>query len=137
MEQDHYGILGLRRDASQADVKSAFRSLIKKYHPDRHPDSKVWAEWWTKSLIRANDALSDPDARKAYDAALDRVEYLKKYRITMDNWEEAQRRHEQMIRDLKDEHARKMAKLTKVAYSFVVASLVSFAVFCTILLFKK
>ena len=64
--RDYYATLGLSKDASQADVKKAFRRLARKHHPDVNKgDAK--AEQRFKELSEANEVLSDPKKRKAYD----------------------------------------------------------------------
>lgn len=63
--KDHYTTLGVARDASQADIKSAYRRLARKYHPDvsKHPD----AEARFKAVGEAYEVLKDPERRAAYD----------------------------------------------------------------------
>lgn len=65
MEKDFYQILGVSRDASQSDIKSAYRKLSKKYHPDicKEPG----AEDKFKEINEAYGVLSDPDKKKKYD----------------------------------------------------------------------
>jgi len=66
--KDYYGILGLPKDASEDDIKKAYRKLAMKYHPDRNQgdDSKV-AEEKFKEVKEAYEFLSDADKRAAYD----------------------------------------------------------------------
>ncbi len=63
---DHYETLGVKRDASAADIKKAYRKLARKYHPDANPGDKQ-AEERFKRVGEAYDVLSDPDKRKQYD----------------------------------------------------------------------
>jgi len=65
--KDYYQILGVPRDASQKDIKSAFRKLARQYHPDVKPNDKE-AENKFKAINEANEVLSDPEKRKKYDA---------------------------------------------------------------------
>ncbi len=65
--QDLYTVLGVSRQASQDDIKKAYRKLAKKYHPDLNPGSKD-AEQKFKEISQAYDILADPDKRKRYDA---------------------------------------------------------------------
>ncbi len=65
-KRDYYQVLGLQRNASEADVKKAFRRLAMKYHPDRNPDDSE-AEQRFKEINEAHDVLSDPKKRSAYD----------------------------------------------------------------------
>ena len=59
---DYYEILGVNRDASDADIKSAFRKLAKQYHPDLHPNDKE-AEKKFKDINEAYEVLSDEKKR--------------------------------------------------------------------------
>jgi len=66
--QDYYEILGIKRDATEKEVKSAYRKLARKWHPDLHPDEKkATAEEKIKKINEAYEALSDPEKRKKYD----------------------------------------------------------------------
>jgi molecular chaperone DnaJ len=65
-EDDYYGILGVGRNASQDEIKKAYRTLAKKYHPDRNPNDKG-AEEKLKAINEAYDTLGDPDKRARYD----------------------------------------------------------------------
>jgi molecular chaperone DnaJ len=64
-KKDYYEVLGVSRDASDKDVKSAYRKLAMKYHPDRSDASD--AEERFKEISEAYAVLSDPDKRKQYD----------------------------------------------------------------------
>lgn len=64
--KDYYQILGVNKDASQKEVKKAFRKLATKYHPDKNPDDKEAVEKF-KEANEANEVLSDPEKRKKYD----------------------------------------------------------------------
>lgn len=66
MPRDYYQELGVSRGASQDDIKSAFRKLAAKYHPDRNPGDSA-AEEKFKAANRAHDVLSDEKKRKLYD----------------------------------------------------------------------
>lgn len=65
-KKDFYELLGLNRDASEDDIKKAYRKLAMKYHPDRNPDSKE-AEEKFKEIKEAYEILSDSQKRAAYD----------------------------------------------------------------------
>lgn len=64
--KDYYATLGVPRDASDADIKKAFRKLARNYHPDVAKDKKAAAEKF-KEINEANEVLSDPEKRKKYD----------------------------------------------------------------------
>jgi curved DNA-binding protein len=64
--KDYYKILGITKDASQEEVKKAFRKLAVKYHPDKNPGDKK-AEEKFKEANEANEVLGDPEKRKKYD----------------------------------------------------------------------
>jgi curved DNA-binding protein len=63
--KDYYKILGVESDASQDDIKRAYRKLARKYHPDVSKESQ--AEDRFKEVGEAYEALKDPEKRKAYD----------------------------------------------------------------------
>src|SRR5579859_2209703 len=65
-KKDYYEILGVKKSASQEEIRKAFRKLARKYHPDVNPNDKK-AEERFKELSEANDVLSDPKKRKIYD----------------------------------------------------------------------
>ena len=66
-KRDYYEVLGVNRDASDEDIKKAYRKLAMKHHPDRNPDSKD-AEEKFKEAKEAYEVLSEAEKRRAYDA---------------------------------------------------------------------
>ena len=64
--RDYYEVLGISRDASEAEIKKAYRNVAKKCHPDRCPDDTE-AEERFKEAANAYKVLSDPDSRARYD----------------------------------------------------------------------
>lgn len=65
--RDYYKVLGVGRDASQAEIKRAFRRLAREHHPDLKPGDRA-AERRFKEVNEANEVLSDPEKRRRYDA---------------------------------------------------------------------
>jgi curved DNA-binding protein len=63
---DYYKILGVNKSASEKEIKSAYRKLARKHHPDLNPNNAE-AEKQFKQLNEANEVLSDPEKRKKYD----------------------------------------------------------------------
>lgn len=66
MNKNPYEVLGVARDASDADIKKAYHKLVLKYHPDKNPGNKE-AEEKFKEVNNAFDILKDPQKRAAYD----------------------------------------------------------------------
>ena len=66
MAKDYYSILGVDKNATQDDIKKAYRTQVKKCHPDLHPGDEKAAERF-KELNEANEVLSDEKKRKNYD----------------------------------------------------------------------
>lgn len=64
--KDYYKILEVSKTATDKEIKTAFRKLVRKYHPDLNPDNKE-AEAKFKEVNEANEVLSDPEKRKKYD----------------------------------------------------------------------
>ena len=65
-KRDYFEVLGIGKNATDAEIKSAYRKLAKKYHPDLNPGDKE-AEEKFKEVNEANDVLSDPQKRQRYD----------------------------------------------------------------------
>lgn len=64
--KDYYAVLGVSKNASQDEIKKAYRKLALKYHPDKNPGDKA-AEEKFKELGEAKEVLTDPEKRKKYD----------------------------------------------------------------------
>lgn len=67
---NYYGILQVGRNASNEQIKKAFRDLAKKYHPDKNNGNQEWAEKKIKLIIKAYKTLTDVKLRKYYDSQL-------------------------------------------------------------------
>ena len=76
--KDYYQILGLSRDASEKEIKQAYRRLARKHHPDLNPGDKS-AEARFKEINAAYEVLSNPEKRKKYDQFGDQWEYAEQF----------------------------------------------------------
>jgi curved DNA-binding protein len=81
--KDYYNILGVKRNASESEIKQAYRRLARKYHPDVNPGDKS-AEEKFKQMNEAYEVLSDKEKRKKYDKYGDQWQYA-------DQFEQAER----------------------------------------------
>lgn len=66
LSEDFYKLLGIEKSASQKEMKSAYRKLSAKYHPDKNPGDKEAQEMFIK-INRAYETLTDPEKKKIYD----------------------------------------------------------------------
>ncbi len=80
--KNYYDILGIAKDAPEKDIKSAYRRLAKKWHPDANPDNQKAAEDKFKDIQEAHEVLSDPEKRRKYD-------------VLGNDWQQASRSAEQ------------------------------------------
>ncbi|MGV0624801.1 molecular chaperone DnaJ [Mycolicibacter minnesotensis] len=72
MARDYYGLLGVDKDASDTDLKRAYRKLARTYHPDINPDEAAQAKF--KEISAAYEVLSDPEKRRIVDLGGDPLE---------------------------------------------------------------
>ena len=71
---NYYDILGVKRDATEKEIRAAYRKLARKFHPDVNPGDKT-AEAKFKEINAANEVLSDAEKRRKYDKFGDKWEY--------------------------------------------------------------
>lgn len=77
-KKDYYQVLGVKRGASEKEMKQAFRRLARQYHPDVNPGSKE-AEGRFKEINEAYEVLSDPEKRKKYDQYGDQWQHANQF----------------------------------------------------------
>lgn len=65
--KDYYAVLGVPKGAAEKDIKSAYRKLARKWHPDQNPENPKEAEEKFKEISEAYEVLGDPDKRRKYD----------------------------------------------------------------------
>lgn len=92
--KDYYAILGVAKNAPEKDIKSAYRKLARKWHPDANPKNPKEAEEKFKEISEAYEVLGDPEKRKKYDVlgpnwqqAAQQAEQQRRYRTTVDGQE--------------------------------------------------
>jgi DnaJ-class molecular chaperone len=83
--KDYYQILGIPKNAPEKDVKSAYRRLARKWHPDANPNNQKEAEEKFKEIQEAYEVLGDPEKRRKYD-------------VLGSNWQQAAQQAEQQRR---------------------------------------
>ncbi len=87
--KDYYKVLGVGKNAAEKDIKSAYRKLARKWHPDANPTNQKESEEKFKEISEAYEVLGDADKRKKYDAlgsdwaqAAQQAEAQRRYRTT-------------------------------------------------------
>jgi DnaJ-class molecular chaperone len=83
--KDYYAVLGVPKNAPEKEIKSAYRKLARKWHPDANPQNPKESEEKFKELSEAYEVLGDPEKRKKYD-------------VLGPNWQQAARQAEQQRR---------------------------------------
>jgi DnaJ-class molecular chaperone len=83
--KDYYSVLGVPKNTAEKDIKSAYRKLARKWHPDANPDNPKEAEEKFKEISEAYEVLGDPEKRKKYD-------------VLGPNWQQAAQQAEQQRR---------------------------------------
>ncbi|EDX17799.1 chaperone protein DnaJ [Drosophila simulans] len=70
MEEDHYMILGVDPNATESEIRQAYKRMVLIYHPDKNKHPRTTAQF--RKIKEAFDVLSDPTSRRAYDGAIER-----------------------------------------------------------------
>ena len=83
--KDYYAVLGVPKSAAEKDIKSAYRRLARKWHPDANPQNAKESEEKFKEISEAYEVLGDPEKRKKYD-------------VLGPNWQQAAHQAEQQRR---------------------------------------
>ena len=73
MARDYYGILGVDKNATDQEIKKAYRKMARKYHPDLNPDDETAAEKFRDAAL-AQEVLLDPQKRQIVDMGGDPME---------------------------------------------------------------
>src|SRR5436305_15118457 len=91
--KDYYQILGVPKNAAEKDIKSAYRKLARKWHPDANPNNQKEAEEKFKEIQEAYEVLGDAEKRKKYDVlgsdwqrAAQQAEQQRQYRNNSQNF---------------------------------------------------
>jgi len=66
-EEDYYKVMGVKKGATDAQIKKAFKKLAIKYHPDKNRDNPEAAKQKFQEIANAYEVLSDPEKRRIYD----------------------------------------------------------------------
>lgn len=85
---DYYKILGVDKNASQDDIKKAFRKLARKYHPDLNPNDPSAKDKF-QEINEANEVLSDPEKRKKYDEYGEHWKHADEFEAQKKAWQHA------------------------------------------------
>ena len=107
--KDYYNILGVKRNASEQEIKQAYRRLARKHHPDVNPSDKS-AETKFKEINEAYEVLSDKENRKKYDKYGDQWQYA-------DQFEQQARRQQTPFRDFGQSAAPPAFTLERVTWT--------------------
>jgi curved DNA-binding protein len=99
---DYYKILGVDKDATPTEIKSAYRKLARKLHPDLNPNDKD-AKRKFQEINEANEVLSDPEKRKKYDQYGENWKHAEEYKNAQQYQEQASASHGQSYQRVRDE----------------------------------
>jgi curved DNA-binding protein len=99
---DYYKILGVDKDATPAEIKSAYRKLARKLHPDLNPNDKD-AKRKFQEINEANEVLSDPEKRKKYDQYGENWKHAEEYKNAQQYQEQTSASGGQSYQRVRDE----------------------------------
>lgn len=88
---DYYKVLGVERNASQDDIKKAYRKMARKYHPDLNKDDPNAKDKF-QEINEANEVLSDPEKRKKYDEYGEHWKHADEFKAEREAYQRAQER---------------------------------------------
>ena len=88
---DYYKVLGVERNATQDDIKKAYRKMARKYHPDLNKDDPNAKDKF-QEINEANEVLSDPEKRKKYDEYGEHWKHADEFKAERDAYQRAQER---------------------------------------------
>ena len=88
---DYYKVLGVERNASQDDIKKAYRKMARKYHPDLNKDDPNAKDKF-QEINEANEVLSDPEKRKKYDEYGEHWKHADEFKAEREVYQRAQER---------------------------------------------
>lgn len=88
---DYYKVLGIERNASQDDIKKAYRKMARKYHPDLNKDDPNAKDKF-QEINEANEVLSDPEKRKKYDEYGEHWKHADEFKAEREAYQRAQER---------------------------------------------
>ena len=99
-ERSHYSVLGVGADASQEEIKNAYRKLAKAYHPDVSGDPDSVALF--REVTEAYRVLTDPETRSKYDmemlARSEQTKHEREKRMRFEEWKQDQTREDVLLR---------------------------------------
>jgi curved DNA-binding protein len=99
---DYYKILGVDKDATPTEIKSAYRKLARKLHPDLNPNDKD-AKRKFQEINEANEVLSDPEKRKKYDQYGENWKHAEEYKNAQQYQDQASASHGKSYQRVRDE----------------------------------